>query len=37
MIAGLALPTATATYALFAIAAVDAQGDRAGRRLRARR
>ena len=30
VIAGLALPTATATYALFAIAAVDVQGDRAG-------
>ena len=35
VIAGLALPTATATYALFAIAAVDVQGDRAGRALRA--
>jgi uncharacterized membrane protein len=31
VIAGLALPTATATYALFAIAAVAAQSDRAGR------
>ena len=31
VIAGLALPTATATYALFAIAAIDAQADRAGR------
>ncbi len=30
VIAGLALPTATATYALFAIAAVDVQADRAG-------
>ena len=30
-IAGLALPTATATYSLFAIAAIAAEGDRAGR------
>jgi len=30
VVAGLALPTATATYALFAIAAIAAQGDRAG-------
>jgi uncharacterized membrane protein len=30
VIAGLAMPTATATYALFAIAAVAAQADRAG-------
>jgi uncharacterized membrane protein len=32
VIAGLALPTATATYALFAIAAIDAQADRPGAR-----
>ena len=31
VIAGLALPTATATYALFALAAIGAQSDRAGR------
>ena len=30
VVAGLALPTATATYALFAIAAIAAQSDRAG-------
>jgi uncharacterized membrane protein len=31
VIAGLALPTATATYALFALAAIGAQSDRTGR------
>ena len=31
MIAGLALPTATATYSLFALAAIGRQTDRAGR------
>jgi uncharacterized membrane protein len=31
VIAGLALPTATATYALFALAAIGGQSDRAGR------
>src|SRR4051812_45669838 len=33
VIAGLALPTATATYALFALAAIGGQPDRAGRQF----
>jgi uncharacterized membrane protein len=33
VIAGLALPTATATYALFALAAIGRQSDRAGRAI----